>query len=613
MKRPALIWLTFGLCVALAAFAMARLGTTALDLERAEARMRRQAALDENLQLALWRMDSALAPLIAEEGTRPYFTFTAFYPAERAYTHMFEVVDKGDVLVASPLLTYASPRVRLHFQFDPDGRLTSPQVPDGNMRDLAESRFLPPERLEASARRLDELRRLVSRQAMDVSCSSNTPTAVASPGLMASFPALPDAEQATQSRGSKEYAMRSLNAMKAQTANNEPLPPFATADPVSQTPIQAAWIGEALILGRRVRVGQATFLQGCWLDWDAIQSELLGTVSDLLPNANLEPVRTADETPTRRLAALPARLVIRPALAEAEPTWSPARLSLWIAWACLAVAAGAVALLLRGALSLSERRGTFVSAVTHELRTPLTTFRIYTEMLSEGMVGDPETRGSYLRTLRAEADRLGHLVENVLSFARLERGRSIDRRDLLTARDLVDRVRPSLATRAERGGMELAISEDIPDVRIQTDASVVEQVLANLVDNAAKYAHGASDRRIHLDLAASGARLAVSVRDHGPGLSRWAVRRLFRPFSKSALDAAHSAPGVGLGLALSRRLSRALGGNLRLHHNGPDGVCFVLTLPIEARRLSSIAPSSRVVPSDRAPAEPARFKKNLDC
>ena len=57
-------------------------------------------------------MDSALAPLIAEEGTRPYFTYTAFYPAERAYTHMFEVVEKGDVLVASPLLTYASPRVR---------------------------------------------------------------------------------------------------------------------------------------------------------------------------------------------------------------------------------------------------------------------------------------------------------------------------------------------------------------------------------------------------------------------------------------------------------------------------------------------------------------------
>jgi signal transduction histidine kinase len=581
MKRTALIWLAFGLCVALAAFAMARLGATALELERAEARMRHRAALDENIQLALWRMDSALAPMIAEEGTRPYFTFTAFYPAERAYTQMLEVVEKGDVLVASPLLTYASPRVRLHFQFDPEGRLTSPQVPEGNMRDLAESRFIVPERLEASARRLDELRRLVTRPAMDMACA---PGPAESPGLMASFPPLPEAERAAQSRGSKEYVMRSLNALKAQSTNEEPLPPFAAPDPVFQAPIQAAWIDDALILGRRVRVGRVTFLQGCWLDWDAIRSELLDSVSDLAPDASLEPVRAGDETPTRRrLAALPVRLVIRPTRSGSDPIWSPARMSLWIAWGSLTVAAVAGALLLGGVLSLSERRGTFVSAVTHELRTPLTTFRLYTEMLAEDMVDDPQTRASYVRTLRAEANRLGHLVENVLTFARLERGRSIDRRDRLTARDLVARIRPSLAAMAEQGGMELAIGGDVPDVQVHTDLTVVEQVLTNLVDNAAKYARGASDRRIHLDLTTFGSRLSVSIRDHGPGLPRRAFRRLFRPFSKSALDAAQSAPGVGLGLALSRRLARALGGNLRLQHNGPLGVSFVLTLPIESR------------------------------
>ena len=73
MKRFGAVWLIFGLCVVLAAGAMARLGATALALERAEARARRQAALEENLQLALWRMDSALAPLMAEESARPYF------------------------------------------------------------------------------------------------------------------------------------------------------------------------------------------------------------------------------------------------------------------------------------------------------------------------------------------------------------------------------------------------------------------------------------------------------------------------------------------------------------------------------------------------------------
>ena len=587
MKRTVGIWLVFGTCVSLAALAMARLGSTALALERAEARMRRQALLDENLQIALWRMDSALAPLIAEEGTRPYFTYSAFYPAERAYTQMYEVIKKGDVLVASPLLAYESPRVLLHFQFGPDGRLTSPEVPDGNMRDIAETRFLRPRQIEEDVRRLEELRRKVSQPAMEVACAPAGPPTE----LMASFPAVIEESASIPSRGSKEYAMRSRNAINAQVLNQEKAPTVptsadrASSDPVSQGPLQAAWIHDLLLLGRRVRVGKATFLQGCWLDWDAIRSSLMADVADLLPHADLQPIRNADESPTRRLASIPARLVSDPEPDPIGAPWTPVRLSLWIAWACLIVAALAVALLLGGALSLSERRGTFVSAVTHELRTPLTTFRLYTEMLTEDMVGDPAVRRSYLQTLRAESDRLGHLVENVLAFARLERGRSIGRQDVLGPAELLDRLGPSLVARAEQGGMALEVRPlDVltgPDVRVRTDLSVVEQILSNLVDNATKYAASTPDRRIHLEAEVSGSRLVVSVRDHGPGLPPRATRRLFRAFSKSAHDAAQSAPGVGLGLALSRRLARALGGDLRLRQNGPGGACFVLTLPID--------------------------------
>src|SRR5580704_13140295 len=148
MRRLGVIWLAFGLCVALAAGAMARLGATAMGLERAEARARRQAALEENLQLALWRMDSALSPLMAEESARPYFAYSPLYPAERAFTNMFAEIERGDVLMPSPLLTFTSPQIRLHFQYGPDGRLSSPQVPSGNMRDLAESRYLSTVKIE---------------------------------------------------------------------------------------------------------------------------------------------------------------------------------------------------------------------------------------------------------------------------------------------------------------------------------------------------------------------------------------------------------------------------------------------------------------------------------
>ncbi len=164
MKQLGSVWLIFGLCVALAVAAMAGVGATALALERAEAKARRQAALEENLQLVLWRMDSALAPLIAEESARPYFAYSPLYPAERAFTCMFAEIEKGDVLVPSPLLTSFSRQIRLHFQYGPAGRLSSPQVPAGNMRDLCEARYLPPEKIELASRRLQELFRLVSRE-----------------------------------------------------------------------------------------------------------------------------------------------------------------------------------------------------------------------------------------------------------------------------------------------------------------------------------------------------------------------------------------------------------------------------------------------------------------
>ncbi len=219
--------------------------------------------------------------------------------------------------------------------------------------------------------------------------------------------------------------------------------------------------------------------------------------------------------------------------------------------------------------------------MTHELRTPLTTFRLYTEMLDEGMVAGAEAQRGYVKTLRAESDRLGHLVENVLAFAWLERGRAADRREIFAPAEMLDRLVPRLTLRAQQAGMDLLVDLVDTQARLRVDVSVVDQILSNLVDNAVKYASDAPDRRIHVDVATAGRWLTLRVRDHGPGLPSRALRRLFRPFSKSAHDAAQSAPGVGLGLALSRRLARALRGDLRLHENGPLGAYFVLSLHCE--------------------------------
>ena len=270
MKRLWLVWLIFGLCVALAAGAMVRLGATAIALERAEAKARRQAVLEENVQLALWRMDSALAPIMAEESARPYFAYSPLYPAERAFTNMFAEIQKGDVLMPSPLLTFSSPQIRLHFQYGPDGRLSSPQVPAGNMRDLAEARYLPPELIEQASRRLDELGRLVSRTDLAAALAADEQAQSADTNRTLAYgPVLP-------SKSSNEYLMRSRSTRVAQNA-----PPPAgesAASAIDREPGPASgrldrptlWCWRVGCASRR-----GPFLQGCWLDWDVIRRDLV--------------------------------------------------------------------------------------------------------------------------------------------------------------------------------------------------------------------------------------------------------------------------------------------------------------------------------------------------
>ena len=111
----------------------------AFQLERREYEAAARRSFGETVQLALWQMDSTLLPIINSEMGTPYFYYRSFYPAEGAYTRMWEEVPPDAVLVESPLLTEPGPLALLHFEIGPDGTFSSPQVPTGNMRDQAEA------------------------------------------------------------------------------------------------------------------------------------------------------------------------------------------------------------------------------------------------------------------------------------------------------------------------------------------------------------------------------------------------------------------------------------------------------------------------------------------
>jgi signal transduction histidine kinase len=359
-------------------------------------------------------------------------------------------------------------------------------------------------------------------------------------------------------------------------------PPASSSVVYDITDFRPLWLEDSLLLTRRVSTPERQWIQGAWLDWEKLRTELLAAVQDRFPKATV--VRAPDnrDPGAHLLASLPVMLIPGAVKIAAPAFWSPLKVSLGIAWICVLLAVAAVALVLRGMMALSERRASFVSSVTHELRTPLATFKLYSEMLADGMVKEESKKQQYLETLTGEADRLGHLVENVLAYSRIERGKGPCAAASLTAGDLVKRIEPRLNQRALLAGMDFALTADPAalETPLRTDAGAVEQILCNLVDNACKYGRrDSAPGKVELAVNRERRRLCLTVRDHGPGIPRSEQNTIFLPFHKSARDAAHSAPGVGLGLALCRRLAGELRGTLELDRSWTPGTAFVLRLP----------------------------------
>lgn len=281
-------------------------------------------------------------------------------------------------------------------------------------------------------------------------------------------------------------------------------------------------------------------------------------------------------------------------------------LGLFISMLVLAIGVGSwlVARDINRQLTLARQKTDFVSNVSHELKTPLTSIRMFSELLAEDRVAGPEKRRDYLAIITTETARLTRLINNVLDFARMERGEKkyiMADCDLSTiVREAAEMFRPNLESAAFR--FEVLLPETT--VLVSADRDAIAQLIVNLLSNAEKYSNGGREIRLELvcrrgdevnasecpreksgdDFQRQSANTAgfaeVRVMDRGPGVPRGCEERVFEQFFRADDSLSSGVQGSGLGLTLARQIARAHGGDVSYEPRDGGGSCFALRLPV---------------------------------
>ncbi len=219
----------------------------------------------------------------------------------------------------------------------------------------------------------------------------------------------------------------------------------------------------------------------------------------------------------------------------------------------------------------NEAKSRFIASMSHEFRTPLTSIMGYADRLLRAHAGSTEAAA-----VRRASRYLVTLVDNLLEQGRINAAEILIQPQASALRDLADDLRDMFEPLAERRGLELRIrlAEDLPEW-VEIDDTRVRQIAVNLLGNACKFTQqGYVEFAMHW----SRDRLHFAVSDSGPGISAENMQRVFTAFERVSEDA----PGVGLGLAISKQLAERMGGSLSLQSELGKGSCFSLDIQAPA-------------------------------
>ncbi len=225
---------------------------------------------------------------------------------------------------------------------------------------------------------------------------------------------------------------------------------------------------------------------------------------------------------------------------------------------------------------LERVRRDFVANVSHELRTPVSVVQANAETLLAGALDEPEAARRFVAAIQRNAERLGRLVSDLLDLSRIEAGRYPLRIGPVSVIEAAERARDAVHERVTAKGhrLELEVSAD-PCVR--ADAAALDQVLVNLLDNAAKYTPDGG--RLALSARRVGDRIQLEVIDDGPGIDPEHRPRVFERFYRVDPGRSRAMGGTGLGLAIVRHLVESMGGEVSVRGREPSGSVFTVDLP----------------------------------
>lgn len=236
---------------------------------------------------------------------------------------------------------------------------------------------------------------------------------------------------------------------------------------------------------------------------------------------------------------------------------------------------------------LDRLKSNFLATVSHEFKTPLTSIKAFAEILHDELEEQnvSEELRRFLRIIDSESDRLARLIKNVLDLSRIESGRMVWRMSDFPVRQVIDAAVDGLLPALNQKKIQLERDLSCGDARLHADQDRIQEVLANVLDNAIK-ASEAGQRivigcREAADGVAGGRRmLRIFVRDHGHGIPADQIEKIFDRFHQVSVHGRRRKGGTGLGLAISREIAEHHGGKIWAESEPGRGSVFHIAVPV---------------------------------